>query len=34
MTFCKINIKHVQDNKQVEIKYKLNKLNNKLNRHE
>ena len=26
MTFCKINVKHVQDNKKVKIKYKLNKL--------
>ena len=25
-TFCKINVKHVQDNKYVNIKYKLNKL--------
>ena len=26
ITFCKINIKYVQDNKQVKIKYKLIKL--------
>ena len=26
MTFCIINVKHVKDNKEVHIKYKLNKL--------
>ena len=26
MTFCKINVKHVQDNKEIKIKYKLNQL--------
>ena len=25
MTFCKINVKHVKDNKWIKIKYKLNK---------
>ena len=25
-TFCRINVKRVQDNKYVKIKYKLNKL--------
>ena len=26
MTFCKINLKHVKDNKYIKIKYKVNKL--------
>ena len=26
MTLCKINVKHVQDNKYVKLKHKLNKL--------